>query len=112
MQNTINHDMGMMTQKEHDEMVRLGALVCRYPKQPDAIRADYPKLVVMKDGEDETIDMGGNLFQITQERDSLQAKGKKAYIEYFPRAYATYMEKKKAADKAYEYHRQAINSLV
>lgn len=91
----INHGLGIFTEKEHTELIQTGAIKCYSGLGVDAILADYPKLAVRKStGEEETIDMGGNLFQITQERDSLQRQGKHASIEWFPRSWTKWAEKK------------------
>jgi len=124
----VNHGMGFQTTKEHDEMVKCGALRCKpikcsekYPllKYPndvdgdgdDAVIADYPKLILLKENGDETIDLGGDLFQVRQEMESQQKKHIKCKIGWFPRAYTDFITRKYAREEILKQEDEAINAL-
>lgn len=92
----INHGLGFVSEKEHKEMITTNAIICYNGKVSDAIHADYPKLMT----EAGSNDLAGNLTAIQGEMENLRSKGKRSWIEYFPRAYTNYTNKKTAEKNA------------
>lgn len=87
----INHGLGFMSPKEHDNLVRMGAISCKDGE--DAILCDYPKLRVKNTrGDDTIIDLDGDLRLLRLEL--AEQKGKVAFIEYTPKKYSAYLENK------------------
>lgn len=91
----LDHGMGIMTRKEHDDLLRSGGLICRGGNgSSDSIACEYPKLVVTNSyGEIETFDFNGRMIDLQGEMAKRQREGKKVRIEYFPRAYTQYIER-------------------
>jgi hypothetical protein len=65
------------------------------------VLANYPKLMMINaKGETESIDKGGDLFQLKAEREHIQAQfGRNSWIEYVPRFWSMYMTAKGIIDR-------------
>lgn len=91
----LNHGMGFMTVAEHESLLRSGALVCRGGHgEPDSIVCDYPKLMIETRGIIESMDLGGDMVAIQGEMAKAQREHKRSWIEYFPRAYERWHERR------------------
>lgn len=107
----INHGMGMMRVEEHDDLVKRKAINCH--GEYDAVNCDYPKLVVIKsNGEEETVDMGGNLRNITFEKDKRNKDGGKAKIQFFPKQYSNYIEEKRRREGYSEVEQEIVKEFA
>lgn len=93
--NLLDHGMGIMSVREHEELLRARAIVCRGGKgDSDSVVCDYPKLVVTNSyNESETFDFQGRMIDLQGEMAKRQREGKKVRIEYFPKAYTQYLER-------------------
>ena len=106
-----NYGLGLMTTRERKHLMDMGAIAQKVGG--DVIVAEYPKVLIRKsDGEETTIDMGGDLFQLRQERDKIQKDGKNARIVYFPRKYSEYRQKQHAKDMAEIKEKEARDELA
>jgi len=104
----VNHGMGFIQKKNHDYLLKENMITC--DGEMDAIVCEYPKLVVTKsNGEENVVDMKGNLQTMNFEKEKLAREGKTARIEYFPKKYSELLERQKGA-KAED--REALQSLA
>ena len=107
----VNHGMGFLGEGEHAELLRIGAITCKFGV--DSIKANYPVVKISKEnGESTNIDLGGNIFQCQKEANMLQKQGKKAKVVFWPKAYFEYLERKNPKRDFAEEDNEALNSLV
>lgn len=91
----LNHGMGFMTPQEHEQLLRMGSIVCRGGRnEADSVICDYPKLMTETRGMIESMDLGGDMIAIQGEKAKAERERKRAWIEYFPRAYEKWHEQR------------------
>ena len=89
----IDHGIGLIPSKEHDYLVKEGAISC--DGEVDMILCDYSILVKEGRGKPIIIDCDGNLVLLKQELSVMQG----AEIRYYPKKYETYIANKRRSWK-------------
>jgi hypothetical protein len=89
----VNHGMGFLRKEEHEDLLKHGGITCK--SGVDSVNAEYPLVKITKpNGENQSIDVGGKLFQVKEEVASLQRQGKNAKIAFYPKYYSEHIEKR------------------